>query len=147
MDLNNLTNIAGQIINNPTIEANATIEFQRIVTPAGIERDSMGRYVPTAATSETVSISCYLRQRRLTMSEMQSGIDLDAEPFVGRLVSPKTYDFPIKANGPIAVTINGRTGTMITDDKFFASPTDQQYDIKSNLGQRVSFFVQFRQGQ
>lgn len=147
MDLNALMTTAGQIIDNPTIASNATIEFQRILTPAGVERDAAGRYVPTQATTETVTLSCYLKQVHLRPEQMQPGIDVDATAFRGRMVDPKNYDFPLKANGPILVTVNGRTGTMILDSKFFASPTDEQHSIKTNLGQRIFFYVQFKQGQ
>jgi hypothetical protein len=149
MNLDNLISKAGQIINDPTITANAVIEFQRILTPAGVERDAAGRYVPTAATTETVTLSCYLRQSRRNNAQekLQLGIDVNAVPFTGRLVDPKTYQFPLRANGAISVTINGRKGTMILDSKHFASPTDEQYDIKGDLGQRISFYVQFKQGE
>lgn len=146
MNLDQLISTAGQIINDPTIAANATISFQSITSPAGVTQDSAGRYVPTPATTETVTLDCYLRQSKPRQDQLQQGIDVDATFFTGRLVNPKTYPFPLKANSPIAVTINGRTGTMLLDDKMLASPTDQQYDIKSNLGQRIAFFVQFKQG-
>lgn len=147
MDINKLLVTASQIIDDPTIAANATIQFQRILTPAGVERDEAGRYIPTEVTTRTETLSCYLKQIQFRGNEMQLGIDLDAKAFRGRLVDPKTYDFPLKANGPILVTINGRTGTMILDSKSFASATDQQYSIKDNLGQRISFYVQFKQGE
>lgn len=147
MDINGLLGIAGQIIDDPTIAANATIQFQQVITPAAMERDNAGRYVPTEATTRTVTLSCYLKQIQFRGNEMQLGIDLDAKAFRGRLVDPKFYDFPLQANSPILVTINGRTGTMVLDSKSLASATDQQYDIKSNLGQRISFYVQFKQGE
>lgn len=146
MNLDQLISTAGQIINDPTIAANATISFQTITSPAGVTQDSAGRYVPTPATTETVTLDCYLRQSKPRQDQLQQGVDIDATFFTGRLVNPKTYPFPLKANSLIAVTINGRTGTMLLDDKMLASPTDQQYDIKSNLGQRIAFFVQFKQG-
>jgi hypothetical protein len=147
MNLDQLISTAGQIINDPTIAANATITFQTITSPAGVTQDAAGRYVPSPAATATVNLSCYLRQSKPRQDQLQQGIDIDAVFFTGRLVEPKTYDFPLKANSAIAVTINGRTGTMILDDKLLASPTDQQYNIKSNLGQRIAFFVQFKQGQ
>lgn len=147
MNLDRLISTAGQIINDPTIAANAAITFQSITSPAGVIQDSAGRYIPTPAATETITLNCYLRQSKPRQDQLQQGIDIDAVFFTGRLVEPKTYNFPLKANSAIAVTVNGRTGTMILDDKLLASPTDQQYNIKSNLGQRIAFFVQFKQGQ
>jgi hypothetical protein len=146
MDLNKLSAVAGKIISDPTIAANATITFDRITSPAGVTQDEAGRYVPTPATTESVTIECYLRQSQPKQNEQQTGIDIDATYFTGRLVDPKTYPFPLKANSPISVTVNGRTGTMLLGDRYLASPTDEQYNIKSNLGQRIAFFVQFKQG-
>ena len=148
MDLQGLSAIAGQIINDPTIAANATITFQSIISPAGVTQDATGRYVPTPADVEITTLQCYLRQSRPPITERsQEGIDANAIFFAGRLVEPKTFSFPLKANGPITVTINGRTGTMIMDNKMFASPTDEQYGIKTVLGRKVAFYVQFKQGQ
>jgi hypothetical protein len=146
MNLDQLIKTAGQIINNPAIAANASITFQAITSPAGVEQDDAGRYVPIPAAKETITLRCYLRQSKPRQDQLQEGVDIDATFFTGRLVSPKTYPFPLNASSPITVTINGRTGTMLLDDKMLASPTDQQYNIKSNLGQRIAFFVQFKQG-
>lgn len=141
--------IAGGIINDPTIAPNATITFNRIIpgsTPT-FATDSRGRQIPAGGNVETVNLSCYLREARQRRDnpQMQEGADLQATYFEGRLVNPKTYEFPIKANGPIAVTINGRAGTMLVDTMMLESPASEQYDIRSQLGQRIAFFVQFKQ--
>jgi hypothetical protein len=147
--LNNLLAIAGDIISDPSIKANATISFSRIIpdsTPT-FTTDSKGRQVPAEGSSEVVELTCWLREARVKRDnpQMQEGADLNATYFEGRLVDPKTYDFPIKANSPITVTVNGRTGTMLVDTRMLESPTSQQYDIKGQLGQRLAIFVQFKQ--
>lgn len=147
--LGQLLAIAGDIINDPSIKANATINFSRIIpdiTPT-FAKDSRGREIPAEGNSEAVELTCWLREARVKRDnpQMQEGADLNATYFEGRLVDPKTYDFPIKANSPITVTINGRVGTMLVDTIMLESPTSQQYDIKGQLGQRLAIFVQFKQ--
>lgn len=147
MDLSNYLNTATQIINDPTIKANAAITFNGIIDDDEItfEEDEVGNLIPSEADREDIVLECWLIQTKPPMSDVQAGVNLDSEYFKGRLVNPKTYNFPIKAAGDISVTINGRTG-MVTQLIVLESPASVQYNIKDYLGQKIAMYVQFSQG-
>lgn len=144
--LQDLNRIARQFTANPTIAANATITFTQVAPSPGMTTDDYGNPIPLSAETTTVTLECYLREKPLYNMTMIEGVDENCTYFKGRLVSPKTFDFPINSNSEIEVTVNGRVGTAINEIRTFPSPSSEQYGIKTTLGQRIALIVQFKQG-
>lgn len=123
-------------------EANATITFGSIIDVTVIQ-DEHGNYQPTNTTVTTV-LTCWLVQRKPPESEVQTGLNQDREYFEGELISPKTYNFPIVADG-IDVVVNGRAGKFYPV-KLLESPASETWGTKNLLGQKVAGWVQFEEG-
>jgi hypothetical protein len=137
--------IAGQFLSNPTIKANASLVFSIATGAPTIVADEVGNPILATSVTATVTLSCWLQQKKPPYADVQEGSYLDSEYFEGRLVNPKNYPFPVPATGDIRITINGRSG-LIRQLNVFESPTSQQLNISDKLGRRIKLYARFDQG-
>ena len=128
---------------NPQITANARITFSQSSGEV-LDFDEVGNPIITPASLTPFVIDCYLWQPKDQSNNQKSiaGVDNLSNYYIGRLVNPKTYQFPIRADGEITVTFNGRTGRimeLMTLETSFAIDTQ----LSSNLGQRFQCYIEF----
>jgi len=135
--------IAGKFLENPTINANASLSFS-VATGSVMTIDAVGNPIIGPTAIESVTIACWLYQAKPPVAEVQEGSYLDCEYFEGRLVKPKDYPFPIRTTGELQVTINGRIG-LVRQLNVFESPTGQQLGIAAKLGRRIKLYARFEQ--
>jgi hypothetical protein len=137
--------IAGQFLSNPTIKANASLVFSVATGAPTMAVDEVGNPILAASATATVTLSCWLQQKKPPYADVQEGSYLDSEYFEGRLVDPKNYPFPVPSTGDIRITINGRSG-LVRQLNAFESPTSQQLNISDKLGRRIKLYARFDQG-
>ena len=99
----NISNLAKQALNfakNPQIKANAQITFSQSSGEV-LDYDEVGNPIITPVESAVFVIDCYLWQTKsdLFINNQKSiaGVDNLSNYYIGRLVKPKTYNFPIRA--------------------------------------------------
>ena len=145
----NISNLAKQALNfakNPQIKANAQITFSQSSGEV-LDYDEVGNPIVTPLGSTAFVIECYLWQPKQESNNQKSiaGVDNLSNYYIGRLVNPKTYNFPIRADGEITVTLNGRQGRLIelmTLETSYAIDTQ----LSNNLGQRFNCYIEFSEG-
>lgn len=143
--LNSAISIASDFLANPVISSNATLTFSVASGRQGLTTDEVGNVILAPAAIESVTISCWLRQKKPPYADVQEGSYLDSEYFEGRLVDPKNYPLPIRATGNVTVTIDGRSG-VLRQLNVFESPVSGQLQIAEKLGRRIKCYVRFDQG-
>jgi hypothetical protein len=141
MDLSFYLQKANEVIKDPTPPANATLSFE--LGNGVVTFDALGNPVVGAGT--TVEIHCWLKQSKPPEKTVQAGLNLDKVFFVGELQNPKTYPLPLRPNGQILVTINGRQGTF-TELENFDSPTGFGLEINKYHGQKIAGWIQIKEG-
>lgn len=130
---------------NPTITANAQIKFDKSSGEV-LDYDEVGNPIITVTSLTPFVIDCYLWQTKsdkfINNQKNISGVDQISNYYIGRLVNPKTYQFPIRADGEITVTLNGRTGRLIELMQLETSfAIDTQ--LPTLLGQRIHCYITF----
>ena len=148
MDISFYLETARRVISDPSVPANSVLIFDEISPDVAISvtYDDLGN--PIVNNNKiTRSLECWLRQAKPPDNVVQVGHNIDDEYFAGELVNPKTYPFPLKPNGAITVTINGRSGTF-TPVNYFDSPaaTVTGWNTQSYVGQKIAGWVQFKEG-
>jgi len=133
---------------NPQISSNAQITFNQSSGEV-LNYDEVGNPILTPGILTPFVIDCYLWQTKsdqFTNNQKSiAGVDNLSNYYIGRLVSPKTYQFPIRADGEITVTFNGRTGRimeLMTLETSYAIDTQ----LSNNLGQRFQCYIEFAEG-
>lgn len=145
-NIQELANNAIDFAQNPHIKSNATISF---ATSSGIVTgfDLVGN--PVFDQPSTTILECYLWQTRsdrfINNQKNLVGTDQLSNYYIGRLVTPKTYNFPIRANGEIKVTLNNRQGRLI-ELMQLETASSIQYNLPDNLGQKIACYIEFFEG-
>ena len=147
----NISNLAKQALifaKNPQITANAQITFNQSSGEV-LDFDEVGNPIVTPSSLTPFVIDCYLWQTKSDLftnnQKSIAGVDNLSNYYIGRLVKPKTYTFPIRADGEIIVTLNGRQGRLIelmTLETSYAIDTQ----LSDNLGQRFQCYIEFSEG-
>lgn len=128
---------------NPVINANSQITFNQSSGEV-LDYDEVGNPILTPGILTPFVIDCYLWQPKNQSNNQKStaGVDNLSNYYIGRLVNPKTYQFPIRADGEITVTINGRQGRLI---ELMQLETSFSIDTQllDNLGQKIQCYIEF----
>lgn len=146
INISNLAKEALKFAKNPQITANAQISFNQSSGEV-LEFDEVGNPILTPGILTPFVIDCYLWQPKEQSNNQKSivGVDNLSNYYIGRLVNPKTYQFPIRADGEITITFNGRIGRIIelmTLETSYAIDTQ----LSNNLGQRFQCYIEFSEG-
>lgn len=146
INISNLAKEALKFAKKPQISSNAQITFNQSSGEV-LDFDEVGNPILTPGILTPFVIDCYLWQPKDQSNNQKSvmGVDNLSNYYIGRLVNPKTYQFPIRADGEITVTLNGRTGRIIelmTLETSYAIDTQ----LSSNLGQRFNCYIEFSEG-
>lgn len=147
MNINDYLKTAKRVIADANLKENAIITFRQIIDDANITiaYDDVGNPIIPDLETETITIKCWLKQGKPPERDVQVGNNLESEYFIGELIEPKIFPFPLRPNGEITVTINGRSGVFFPS-YLFDSPASEQWEIKEYHGQKIAGYVQFREG-
>ena len=134
-------------LNSGDLKPNAVIKFSiaDLTSTEELQVDAIGNPILTES-SENVTLECWLKPNKRPHKEKQIGAGQDYEYFVGRLITPKTYSFPLRSIGDVEVEINGRVGSVV-DSFYVKSAADVSFGISKELGQRIAVTVDFGTGQ
>ena len=142
-NIQKLSQEALRFARQPDIIANAFLTFK---TSIGVLIGYDEVRNPIFADGEDETIECHLRR---TTSDLfinnqtnKVGVDQISNYYIGRLVTPKIYKFPIVSDGEITVVVDGRKGRFI---ELFEIETSfsREAEIPSNLGQRIQCNIEF----
>ena len=143
INISNLTKEALKFAKKPQISSNAQITFNQSSGEV-LSFDEVGNPILTPGILTPFVIDCYLWQPKDQSNNQKStvGVDNLSNYYIGRLVNPKTYTFPIRADGEITVTINGRQGRLI---ELMQLETSFSIDTRllDNLGQKIQCYIEF----
>jgi hypothetical protein len=129
----------------PQIVANAQITFSQS-TGEVLEFDEIGNPIIIPADKTPFVIDCYLWQPKDSKNQKnEAGVDVLSNYYIGRLVNPKTYTFPIRADGEINITLNGRQGRLI-ELMQLETAFSNEVELPNNLGQKIQCYIEFSEG-
>ncbi len=143
INISNLAKEALKFAKNPQITANAQITFSQSSGEV-LDYDEIGNPILTEGIVTPFVIECYLWQPKEQSDNQknQMGVDNISNYYIGRLVNPKTYLFPIRADGEITVTVNGRVGRLIELLQLETSYSIET-QLPDNLGQKIQCYIEF----
>lgn len=134
---------AKKVILDPNPSGNAVLEFETAGN-VSIEFDSYGN--AQAVTEKVpVTITAWLRQATPPDRDVQDGLNQGRFYYEGEMINPKEYPVPIRPEGDIAVTINGRVGKFYPVE-LFDSPASLQYSLRIFLGQKLAGWIEIDEG-
>lgn len=143
IDLGKLSEEAMRFALAPEIKSNAIIEFSQS-TGEVLDYDDVGNPILTEGVVTPIVIECYLRRPTSGIKNQKEEVGTDeiANRYSGRLVNPKTYQYPFRANGEIKVTLNGRVGRLVELMELETAFSNQAM-LPENLGQRIECIIEF----
>ena len=139
LDLASYVQMASVVLQEP-IMANAQITLHLIRTvPTGT--DDLGNPLSVDETFQVV-LDCYLRPESPPQSDLALGLSHDWGYFIGRLIKPKTYNFPIQLNPQDFVIINEKKAN-IKLIRTVETAVSLQVGLPDNLGQRLYLYATY----